>query len=146
MKPPDRPALESRADIQHPLLCEYGHHHHHRTLQTEATRRGQGATVRGISREVLARDAAWSLADGSCKELTTAWAVWESRYAAAATAQSRLAALAEPTAVCASCPITAECADLAELSCYTGIAAAQGYRNGRPDQARRRHPKQRRSA
>jgi len=26
--------------------------------------------VRGISREVLARDAAWSLADGSCKELT----------------------------------------------------------------------------
>ena len=27
--------------------------------------------MRGINREVLARDAAWSLADGSCKELNT---------------------------------------------------------------------------
>ena len=32
--------------------------------------------MRGINREVLARDAAWSLADGSCKELTTPWAEW----------------------------------------------------------------------
>jgi hypothetical protein len=102
--------------------------------------------MRGISREVLARAAAWSLADGSCRELTTPWAEWESRYAAAFTAAARLAALAEPVAVRAACPIAIECADLAELSCYTGIAAAQGYRNSRPDQARQRHPKQRRSA
>ncbi|HRC13168.1 MAG TPA: hypothetical protein PLX68_09865 [Dermatophilaceae bacterium] len=102
--------------------------------------------MRGISREVLARDAAWSLADGSCKELTTPWAEWESRYAAATTAAARQVALAEPVAVCVTCPITIECTDLAELSGYTGIAAGQGYRNGRPDQARRRHPKQRRSA
>ncbi len=102
--------------------------------------------MRGISREVVARDAAWSLADGNCKELTTAWASWESRYAAALTTSARLAALTEPAAVCVTCPITIECADLAELSGYTGIAAGQGYRNGRPDQARRRHPKQRRSA
>jgi len=48
--------------------------------------------------------------------------------------------LAEPAAVCSACPITAECADLAELSGYTGIAAGEGYRNGRPDLTRARAP------
>jgi len=102
--------------------------------------------VRGISREVLARDAAWSLADGSCKDLTVEWARWEGTYAASVTAAARLAALAEPAALCAACPIATECADLAELSGYTGIAAGHGYRNGRLDHARRRHPKRRRTA
>ncbi|MBK9474667.1 MAG: hypothetical protein IPL94_00095 [Tetrasphaera sp.] len=102
--------------------------------------------MRGISREVLARDAAWSLADGSCKDLTVEWARWEATYAASPTAAARQAALTRPAAVCGACPIASECADLAELSGYTGIAAGQGYRNGRPDHARRRHPKQRRTA
>ncbi len=102
--------------------------------------------MRGISREVLARDAAWSLADGACKTLTLEWAQWEATYAATLTRAARLAALTEPAAVCASCPIAVECADLAELSGYTGIAAGQGYRNGRPDLARQRHPRQRRTA
>lgn len=102
--------------------------------------------MRGISREVLARDAAWSLADGACKELTGQWARWEDTYAVASTPAARLAALAGPASVCSACPITAECADLAELSGYTGIAAGEGYRNGRPDLARQRHPRQRRTA
>jgi hypothetical protein len=102
--------------------------------------------VRGVSREVLARDAAWSLADGSCKDLTVEWARWEATYAAAVTAAARQAALVEPAALCAACPVATECADLAELSGYTGIAAGQGYRNGRLDHARRRHARQRRTA
>jgi hypothetical protein len=102
--------------------------------------------VRGISREVLARDAAWSLADGSCKELTVEWAHWEATYAASLTAAARRAALTEPAALCAGCSIVTECADLAELSGYTGIAAGQGYRNGRIDHARQRHPRERRTA
>lgn len=102
--------------------------------------------MRGISRDVLARAAAWSLADGACKDLTSEWARWEDTYAAALTRAARLAALAEPAAVCAGCPITAECADLAELSGYTGIASGQGYRNGLPDFARSRQPRQRRTA
>ncbi len=102
--------------------------------------------MRGISREVLARDAAWSLADGSCKDLTIEWARWEDTYAATLTRAARLAVLAVPAAVCGGCPITAECADLAELSGYTGIAAGQGYRNGLPDFARSRQPRQRRTA
>jgi hypothetical protein len=102
--------------------------------------------VRGVSREVLARDAAWSLADGSCQDLTGQWTRWEATYAASPTAAARRAALTEPAAVCAACPIATECADLAELSGYTGIAAGQGYRNGRLDHSRQRHPKQRRTA
>ena len=102
--------------------------------------------MRGVSREVLARDAAWSLADGSCKDLTVEWARWEATYAAAVTAAARQAALVEPAALCAACPVATECADLAELSGYTGIAAGQGYRNGRVDHARQRQPKQRRTA
>ena len=102
--------------------------------------------MRGISREVLARDAAWSLADGACRDLTIEWGRWEDTYAAALTQAARLAALAGPTAVCSACLITAECAELAELSGYTGIAAGEGYRNGRPDLGRHRHPKQRRTA
>jgi len=102
--------------------------------------------VRGISREILARDAAWSLADGACKDLTREWAQWEATYAATLTRATRLAALTEPAAVCAGCPITAECADLAVLSGYTGIAAGQGYRDGRHDLARHRHPRQRETA
>ena len=98
--------------------------------------------MRGISREVLARDAAWSLAECACKDLTAQWARWENMFAAALTQTARLAALAEPAAVCAGCPITAECADLADLCGYTGIAAGEGYRNGRPDLARQRHPRE----
>lgn len=102
--------------------------------------------MRGVSRDVLARGAAWSVADGSCKDLTIEWSRWEALYAASPTAAARQAALTEPAAVCDACPIATECADLAELSGYTGIAAGRGYRNGRLDHARRRQPRQRRPA
>lgn len=97
--------------------------------------------MRGISREVLARDAAWTLADGHCKDLTAIWADWEATHAAAPTAAARKAALTAPAAVCHACPVQAECADLAELSLYSGIAAGRGYRNGHPDNGRVRAPK-----
>lgn len=102
--------------------------------------------MRGISREVLARDAAWTLADGTCKDLTAQWTAWEQAYATAPTVAARLAALTEPAAACAGCTISVECADLAELSGYTGIAAGRGYRNGRPDHARQRQPRTRSTA
>lgn len=89
--------------------------------------------MRGISREVLARDAAWTLADGACRDLTTTWSTWEQSYAAAITTASRAATLAEPREVCDGCPIRVECADLARLSGYTGIAGGRAFRNGRPD-------------
>ena len=96
--------------------------------------------MRGISREVLARDAAWTLDDGNCKGLTQRWAAWEDAYLAAQAITDRARQLIEPAAVCAQCPITTECADLAKLSGYTGIAAGIGYRNGAPDTYRTRDP------
>ena len=96
--------------------------------------------MRGISREVLARDAAWTLDDGNCKDLTQRWAAWEHAYLAAQAITDRARQLIEPAAVCAMCPITAECADLAQLSWYTDIAAGIGYRNGAPDTYRTRDP------
>lgn len=100
---------------------------------------------RGIDREVLARDAAWSLADGDCKDLTTRWAAWEQAYLTADALAARAVALVAPAEICAGCLITTECAELAELSGYTGIAGGRGYRNGWPDTYRSRqtrtHPR-----
>jgi len=94
--------------------------------------------VRGVSSEALARDAAWTLADCNCKDLTQRWAAWESAYLAADAVAARARALLAPAEVCTGCPITTECADLAELCGYTGIAGGRGYRNGRLDTYRTR--------
>ncbi len=96
--------------------------------------------MRGASREALARDTAWTLADGHCKDLTQRWNHWENAYLAAEAVDQRARLLIAPAEVCAGCPITVECADLAELSGYTGIAGGIGYRNGRPDTYRIRDP------
>jgi len=101
--------------------------------------------VRGISREALARDAAWTLADGNCKGMAARWGAWERTYLAADAVDDRARALLAPGQVCCLCPIVAECADLAQLSGYTGIAAGIGYRNGRPDTYRLRDPHQTRA-
>lgn len=96
--------------------------------------------MRDISRQILARDAAWTLADGSCKELTLSWARWENAYLAASTVEDRARIFLTPAAVCDECPIVTECADLAELSGYTGIAGGRPYRNGRLDTYRAPDP------
>ena len=114
-------------------------------LPNEAIQRDTLRPIRGISREVLARDAAWSLADGACKDLTARWAAWEQAYLSAEALHDRAIALVAPAEICAACPITAECADLAQLSGYTGIAGGRGYRNGRPDMYRSRDITARRS-
>lgn len=89
--------------------------------------------MRAISREVLARDAAWSLVDGNCKGMAARWGRWERNYLEAEDVDDRARALLAPAQVCGGCPILAECADLAELSEYTGIAGGRAYRNGRED-------------
>lgn len=94
--------------------------------------------MRGLSREVLARHAAWTLAEGNCKALTRRWAAWEDIYLSSEAIADRSRALIAPAEVCAGCPITTECADLAELSGYTGIAGGRAYRNGREDTYRMR--------
>lgn len=104
----------------------------------EATQRQSRRPIRKISREVLARDAAWSLGDSDCKDLTARWAAWERVYLAAEDLHDRAIALVAPAEICAICLIAPECADLAQLSGYTGIAGGRGFRNGRPDRYRSR--------
>lgn len=94
--------------------------------------------MRGLSREVLARHAVRNLVDGNCKALTRRWAAWEAIYLSSEAIADRARALIAPAEVCAGCPITTECADLAELSGYTGIAGGRAYRNGREDTYRMR--------
>jgi len=78
--------------------------------------------VRGISRTVLA------ITDGNCKG--SDWTSWETAHAAAVTAGQRMAAAAPALRFCATCQVVEECAQLAELTAYTGLAAATAYRNG----------------
>lgn len=61
--------------------------------------------MRDMSREVLARDAAWSLADGNCKGMAAEWGAWERTYLAADAIDDRARTLLAPSAICAGCPI-----------------------------------------
>jgi hypothetical protein len=88
--------------------------------------------MRGISREVLARDAAWTLDDGNCKDLTQRWAAWENAYLAAKPSPTEPDSSSNPPPSVPMCPITTECADLAQLSGYTGIAAGSATATAPP--------------
>lgn len=89
--------------------------------------------MRDTSRQVLARHAARTLGEGNCKGMADRWSRWESNYLDAEDVDDRARALIAPAEVCVGCPSITECADLAELSGYTGIAGGRAYRNGRED-------------
>jgi len=86
--------------------------------------------VRGISRTVLAQDLAATITDGNCKGHAGVWTTWETAHAAARTAEERVAAATPALAACDTCHVVEECAQLAELTAYTGLAAGTAYRNG----------------
>jgi len=88
--------------------------------------------VRGISRTVLAQDLAATITDGNCKGHSSDWTSWETAHAAAVTPEQRRAVAAPALRFCATCPVVNECAELAELTAYTGLAANTAYRNGDP--------------
>ncbi len=86
--------------------------------------------MRGISRTVLAQDLAATITDGNCKGHGSDWTSWEKAYAAAVTAQQRTAAAAPALCFCATCQVVNECAQLAELTAYTGLASGTAYHHG----------------
>ena len=86
--------------------------------------------MRGISRTVLVQDLAATITDGNCKGHGSAWTSWETAYAAAITAEQRAAASAPALEFCDTCQVGAKCAQLAELTAYTGLASGTAYRNG----------------
>ncbi|MGI9157964.1 MAG: hypothetical protein ACR2FG_15260 [Marmoricola sp.] len=123
--PTERQASHARADLLDQVRVDFGPDPRQPDTVTIQrvwpTPRLRMLTVRGISREVLARDMARALADGACKDRTGDSTGWETTYAAARSRKARVDALVEPAAVCAACLITTECADLAML---TGTAAS----------------------
>ena len=88
--------------------------------------------MRGISRTVLAQDLAATITDGNCKGHSSDWTSWETAHAAAVTPEQRRAVAAPALRFCATCPVVNECAELADLTAYTGLAANTAYRNGDP--------------
>lgn len=87
--------------------------------------------MRFDERLALTHEAIYVVADGACKELTTRWTQWEVAYTATQSHAGRSAALVEPLRVCSDCPVVGECAEIAELTRYTGLAAGGPYTDGR---------------
>lgn len=88
--------------------------------------------MRGISRTVLAQDLAATITDGNCKGHSSDWTSWETAHAAAVTPEQLRAVAAPALSFCATCQVVNECAQLAALTAYTGLAANTAYRNGDP--------------
>lgn len=90
----------------------------------------QDVATRDLSRNVLARDLAATITDAACAGAAAQWSAWEDAYERASNPAQRADALREPVSMCHDCPAREACADLAELTRYTGIAAGSAYRNG----------------
>lgn len=88
--------------------------------------------MRGISRVVLARDAAAYLGDGACRELGQMWNQHERVLAAAGDVdeQAKAAAARPLLEVCGTCPVRQSCREWAELDDYTGVAGGVVLVNG----------------
>lgn len=86
--------------------------------------------MRGLSKEVLARDAAAGLYRAACKDERDLWTRQELQHASAATQSEARQAALPLLEVCARCPIVAECRAWAEVDDYTGIAGAAAWVNG----------------
>lgn len=86
--------------------------------------------MRGISRRVLAQDLAATISLAACKDLGRWWSDCEAEFEAASDRDSRFAAAEPAVSLCASCTVQVDCASLAELTGYSGLAAGTAFRNG----------------
>lgn len=93
-------------------------------------------------KEVLAQAAAARLTGAACAGQGETWDLQEQMHAVAGS-QAKAWAAAEPlVAICARCPIVAECCEWALVDEYTGIAAGAAWVNGveKPAHWIHRHP------
>ena len=77
--------------------------------------------MRGIDRQVLARDASAALVAAACKEHRDLWNRHEEEHAAATTKEQARKAAEPLLEVCASCPIIQACRRWAEVDQDTWI-------------------------
>lgn len=81
---------------------------------------------------MLARNAAASLVAAACKDRWRLWNAQEEEHSNASTQKEAQQAADPLLAVCAECPITAQCHAWAQVDQYTGIAAGTAWLNGKP--------------
>lgn len=84
------------------------------------------------SRRTLARDAAARLVAAACREQGRLWDKGETEYETATTDREARDAVEPLVAVCASCPVPAECQRWASIDRYTGVAGGLVWHNGTP--------------
>lgn len=99
--------------------------------------------MRGISRVVLARDAALQVSrtpgDAHCQGQGTTWTALEKNYRLAERTQ-RPELLSHVQGICNGCPVALSCAVWAETERYTGLAAGMWWANGTPRPTGRHEP------
>lgn len=87
--------------------------------------------MRGISREVLARDLAAQLGPARCRGHREFWTEHEQAWFAAPKRREAEQAAAPALALCAGCPVIETCEAWAAVDLYTGLAAGKMWRRGR---------------
>lgn len=87
--------------------------------------------MRGISRRVLARDAAARVEDARCAGLPLMWSALESQHSQAATPEEAAAIVDQASTIaCDGCPAFMACAAWARVENYSGLAAGAAYESG----------------
>jgi len=86
--------------------------------------------MRGINREVLARDAASRLSLAACKESQEIWDEQEKVHGSAKVQAIARKAAVPLLRICAGCSVLGECRKWAQIDRYTGIAAGTAWVNG----------------
>ena len=89
--------------------------------------------MRPVSRRVLAQQVANVIArtgSAACRGRGQWWSEREAEHAAATTRSAAVAAAAPAMELCARCPITASCTELAALDQYTGLAGGAAVFGG----------------
>jgi hypothetical protein len=93
--------------------------------------------VRGISREVLARNLAAQLGAATCRGRRDFWNEHERAWSMQLKRRDAEEAAAPALALCDDCPVLEVCAAWAATDRYTGLAAGLMWRCGRPRSIRR---------
>lgn len=88
--------------------------------------------MRGISREVLARNLAAELGAARCRGRRDFWNEHEQAWAMVLKRRDAEEAAAPALALCEDCPVLELCAAWAAVDRYTGLAAGLMWRAGRP--------------
>lgn len=87
--------------------------------------------MRGISRQILARDAAAQLKQAACRGSAALWTRHERAHEQAQTRDEADQVALGALVLCDACPVVSLCQEWASIEAYTGLAAGAAWLNGR---------------